>query len=277
MSDNNQLTRREVLLSTIGAGSATLGASGVATAASGDETRRQRGKSKKLTAEDVKEALSHAEVHPVGSNADVTARSAKLPDDLKVYYGEDKNAEVPSGKPYALESYEEFRQREVPVGFTSKDVRAAGLDSDTFYFKRDVGSVGIKEIGTELTFAFGTGVRFKASGLTEVSALLSVDVFIEIDGAGEVSIPISQFGVGYEVKDKGLCMDDLKFSHSVLRKLDIGVCVTAGLQDLSDGRYKIPIGFKASACADPCGGSWSCGYCQKVGVETKWTSPEIQI
>lgn len=144
--------------------------------------------------------------------------------------------------------------------------------------KRDVGSFTIKEFNIDLSFAFGVGIQFKSSGFNEVSASLSVDLYIDINGAGEVTIPISQFGIGYEVMDKGLCIDDIRFSHSVLRKLDIGVCVTAGLQDVGGGHYTIPLGLEVSACADPCGdGPWSCSYCQSVGAKTKWTSPEISL
>lgn len=269
MAEEQSKSRRKVLSSTVGVGSLLTGASGIAAGSSGDRTsgrnavnnnHRRKTVEKEFTEKEIEKALSEAEVSLPGSDGDVSTQSAKFPDDLKVYYGEDKNAEVPTGQPYKIESYEEYLNRDVPTGFnpTYGQVRAQGSGTEFLYHKEEFGTLNIA--GHSIDLAAGAGITLNASGLTTAEATISADVYI-----GGFSMALSSFSIGYGVTDEGLCIERFQFKHPYLRKIDVEACVTAGLTEASGDKFKVPLGFDVTLCVDPCPGSWNCAGCKGVG------------
>ncbi|OAQ54765.1 hypothetical protein HTG_04155 [Natrinema mahii] len=261
MSKEPDIERRKVLMSTGTLGSAVMAMSTGAAAESEDESDQDE-----LTEAEVKRALAEMEVRPTttptnGSSvrpATADSPSGDVMDDAEIYVGKHKNAETPAGKPYEIESYDEYLDREAPPGFPATYYQGSSLTTDTistaasvpsFYLKENIGSVSLA--GYTFNVGVGVGVKISTTGVGG-SAELSLDLYI-----GGVSIAISNFSVGYGVSGKQFCLSNIKASYSVL-DLDVDVCGTASYSG-SD----FSIGGSVSICADPCK-VISCEACKKV-------------
>ena len=246
---------RRKLLSAMGS---TAGVSAIA--AGGAAARDGEGD---LTEEELARALAEMEYvpvdddHPAAKKRSVDPDPSAMPDDVDVYTGRYKNAETPSGKPYEVQSFEEWRRQDAPTGFDADEIRKQG--SEFLYLKEtkqnvDVGGYTIDEIGV------GVGVQIVGSGLTNVEASLSVDLYLN-----QYSVAIASFSVGYG-PDRGLCVSPpLPTFLKVIPGLEIDVCLDAKL--LSEGDQLCPeVGLSLSACVNPCGDTIDCGYCKGIGT-----------
>lgn len=281
ISGKKDIPRRKILRATGSVGTAVIGVSGVAAG----QSNSNNGKKKGLTKEKVERALSNTEV-PVTdprSKSGVEIESSGVPDDVKIYIGKNQNAKPPHGRPFAIESYEEYLQREAPPGFekpnpqisplsldsaasgptllgTSDEVniQPADFGTDFFYLKEDVGSVTLE--GYTFNVGIGAGVKIEGTSALDLEATLSVDLYI--DG---VSFSLTSFTVGYGVTDKGLCLGPFNVNYSVLRGLDVELCGKAGLTEVSGDQLEVTFGPTLSLCVDPCPG-FTCAYCKEISA-----------
>lgn len=267
MSDKEDISRRK-LLTTSGA----LGSSLVAMPAVAAGRRRTRNRdhgSGNLSEEEIEKAFATLDAEPKAHSDSVTSQgsSPEMPDDLNIYVGEHKNAEVPGDKPYAAESYEEYFAREAPPGFepafdqsSSQNVEAAATLIDDLYLQKDIGSFTLE--GVEFTYGAGAGIKIHTNPSVGVSASLLADIYVRTRDQS-FSFALSSFTVGYEARENGFC-SDLSFKHTYLRKVGLEVCLTGFITN-NDGDDDLKLVFSPTirTCADPCPG-FSCSYCIPV-------------
>lgn len=216
-----------------------------------------------VTKEEVKQDLAETEMRatmsPPKHQSGVNSRSSVVPDNAKIYVGKYKNAEVPTGKPFAVESYEEYLARDAPPGFGPKYGQHSSITPEaisprelpSFYHKEELGSATL--FGYTLTTAVGAGVRIKSSGVG-LTAQISLDLYLN-----NFSVTLAGFSVGYGVSGKQACIRDLGIKRSFLR-LEADACLT-----LSFTGSRLSIGGSVTLCADGCPGSISCGICESLG------------
>lgn len=273
MSQKDSATRRKILAAMGGAGSTALGVPAVA--ADPTETSGDAGDgTAELTEEKLRRELAQSPM-AVGPNTGdpevVPTSSQRVRDftstnDVQVYVGQYKNAETPTGKPFAVESFEEYMNREAPPGFETPDGGSTvGTDAvvstdsgfDTYY-KEDIGSVELA--GYELSLGVGVGVKMVTSG-TSVYAELTFDLYIN-----NFSVSLFTQSVGVGVNKDGLCFDRLSIDYSYVPELSVDGCFEASVTK-SGGDYVVGVGVSIDACADPCSKFWDCELCHGVGGE----------
>lgn len=237
-------------MSTVTASGALLGTSGTVRARTSGSSNPDE-----LTETEVREALAEMGVRPTTKPSQgVTGLSSQdvRPDsDAEIYVGKHKNAETPTGKPFAVESYQEYLDREAPPGFTVDDLRNTPATTDpeadsqittmglpSFYLKEDFGSVCFG--GKCVDVGAGVGIQLKSTGINAY-ARLAFDIYV-----GGASFAISSFSVGYGVSGKGVCLSNIGIKYSVL-KLDLDVCL-----DLAFTGSRVSVGGSLKLCADPC-------------------------
>ena len=227
------IDRRKVLGAAAGAG-ATAGLPGVVAA-----------ENEELTEEEVRQALEEAEIIPARANPE--ARPSKvepgpedIPSDAKVFVGKYKNAEVPAGKPFEIQDYDEWLGQNSPTGFDGSGSGDVSTNiSDFLYFQEDIGSITVA--GYTFNVGIGAGVQITGSGVTSLEATLSIDIYI--DG---VSFSLVEFGVS-RGRD-GLCAS-VPIRYGPIPGLQADICVDVQLT-YNDGEVCILIGFSLSICVE---------------------------
>lgn len=244
---------RRKLLSAVGS---TAGVSALAAGGAAAEEDRE------LTEETLARALAEMEYvpvpddHPDASKRGVTPDPSAMVEGAEVYTGKYRNADTPSGKPYEIQSFDEWRRQDAPTGFDRDQIEKNG--SEFLYLKEvkedvDVGGYTIDQLGV------GVGVQIAGSGLTNVEASLSFDIYIN-----KYSVAITSFSIAYG-PEKGVCVSPpLPTFLKVIPGLEIDLCIDAKL--LSEGSQLCPeFGLSLSACVNPCGDTVDCGYCKGIG------------
>lgn len=248
MSDKKDINRRKVLTRAAGVSAAMIGGSAVASA----KTHEAGGK---LTEEELEAALDAATTRVRTSSSSVgglrpaatgtTALSAT--DGPDVFLGAEKNAEIPGGDPFAIETKEEFLQRDVPLHVANAAEPRAMMIPD-FYLKETLGEFSIA--GYEIEVAVGVGVKVTVS-VGEISVSLSVDIFLDIAGVGKFTVTPAgmSFGFSDEGGSAGWCLD-AGINPSNLPGLDIELCGNVQLQTDGD-TYSVEISAGlGEVCAD---------------------------
>lgn len=273
MSDKKGISRRKVIATTSALGSALAGTPAMAAGQSAGGRRDRRHGSRQAASEEaVGEMLESTKVGPQGYEGAAMAQ-AIADENLDVYIGEYKNAEVPGEKPYAVETLEEYLQREAPPGFepvfdqsTPGSVDGSALATfDTLYAKEEVGSTTMA--GHEITLALGAGLKLQNNWKLGVSVSVSLDVFLQIDDWSVTFSPYS-FAMGYERRGKALCIDLKEFKASYLRDVSLEMCPSFSFSpngDAIDITWGVPT---IRLCADPCPGI-QCSLCSSFTLATR--------
>lgn len=244
------------------------------------------GKQKGLTEDKVEKGLSETEVptSDPSSKPGADIESSEKPDDIKIYIGKNNNGKTPNGKPFAVESYEEYLERDAPPGFEQAinpvsdmaaestnfgpsqlpnndgtNVQPTSAGTDMLYVQEDIGSITLE--GHTFNVGIGLGIQIEGTTAASIEATLSVDLYI--DGA---SFSLTSFTVGYEVTDDGLCLGPFDVKYSVLRGLEVELCGSAGLTEVNGDQLEVTFGPSLSICADPCDGFATCAYCKEVSA-----------
>ncbi|WP_408958335.1 hypothetical protein [Natrinema sp. 74] len=249
-----------------------------------------------LTREEVEAALDDMEVRPetglTGGKSDAvesgtgrSAQQASVLDDVKIYVGKYRNSEPPAGKPFAIESYEEYLERDAPPGFdpyhgryasqqASAEITNSGTEAmatsasgamDFFYLKEDIGAVSLA--GYEFSVGVGLGVRIHGTTAASLEAELSVDVYI-----GGASFSLSSFTVGYGISDRGFCIGPVKIDYGQIPGLTVEICGEAGFTSVGGDELEVRFGPTLDVCVDPCP-VITCSYCQSQSVSTSVSFP----
>lgn len=216
--------------------------------------------------EEVRQSLTEMEA-VARNDSDIATRSTGQPADANLYIGEYKNAQTPLGKPFAIESYEEYLDRDAPPGFppsqfdgdvaTTDGVSTQGLPS--FYLKENIGSVSLA--GYTFNVGVGVGVQIRNDG-AGVGADLSFDLYI-----GGVSFAVLQYSVGYGVYGDKVCVENIAANYlSVDLKIDLCPTISFSGDELS-------IGGSLTVCADPCE-IFTCSFCEGLSISL---SEEVDI
>ncbi|NUB90450.1 hypothetical protein HT576_05300 [Haloterrigena sp. SYSU A121-1] len=260
MSRKDDTSRRKVLLTTGSMGSAVVGLSSIAAGDTGD-TSDTSNSSAEVTDEESKLNLDRSNVQLTSASPDNQPESSgqtpSFIDNPKIFIGQTKNAETPNGEPIAVESEEEYLDREAPPGFSPNDLQHSKFNT-TAVTPASLPSSYIKKTKSVSfsgkTFEVGVGIgaslktNFKSAG-----ANLKVDLYF-----GGFSVTVSEFGIGYNISDKGICLSRIKGSYSIVDiEADICLNVTFTGDTLS-------IGVKANLCADPCK-VIKCQACKGIG------------
>lgn len=261
MSDKD-ITRRKALSTTGGIGSALVGIPAAAAAQSGGDTDKQEAHREELTEEDVREALADIELKPsAGSAQGVDIAASEVPEDAEVYVGKYKNAETPTGKPFAIESYEEYLERDAPPGFEPARGQQVGTSdiSDFFYLQEDIGSVTIE--GYTLNVGIGAGVTIEGSFAGDLEATLSLDIYIN-----NASFALTSFTVGYGTSGDGICLGPFDLNYSYVPGLEVSLCGSVGFNDVNGGdQLEVSFSPGIDLCVDPCP-VITCSYCKGLSV-----------
>jgi hypothetical protein len=216
-----------------------------------------------ITKEELERSLAEMDLHlaspSTGTQSNTVDEPSELVDDAKIYVGENKNANTPTGKPYVVESFEEFKNREVPAGFSSADSpNSFGTSTDgvttsdlSTYVKRTtkLNFDGIPKFESGV----GLGIKFSSSGAGFL-ANITVDLYI-----GTITLTVSSFGIGVGVTDKGVCLKDWSTKYYGV-KITGGVCLNATLTN-----SELSVGLSADVCGDPCPTKgFNCPFCKGV-------------
>lgn len=249
--------KRRKLLSAIGATAGTSALAGTGVAAEDDD--------RELTEAELARALAEIEYvpvpksHPAASDLDNTPHPSAMKEGTEVYAGEYKNAETPDQKAYEIQSFEEWQRQRAPTGF-DRDRIDKDLGSEFFYLKEIEEDISLGPVTAD-KFGIGVGVQVQGSGMTNVEASLSMDIYVN-----RYSFAVSSFSIGYG-PEEGLCLSPpLPTFIKVIPGLEVEFCIDGKIID-KGSELCVDIGGSASICADPCGGNLSCGYCKGLGMK----------
>lgn len=230
MSDKNDINRRKVLSTAAGASAALVGGPAVAAA------KNQNGEAE-LTEEELEAALNAAttQVRTSSSSASGLHSGTELPalsntDGPDVFVGAESNAEIPGAKPFAIETNEEFLQRDVPLHVAN----ASGVQQvmiPDFYRQVEIGEFSVA--GYDVEVAVGAGLKWTYVPPKDVSISLSLDISLDIAGYGTFTITPAgmNFGISKNSGKETYCIDtginpsnlpgiDLEFCGNVKAKTD---------------------------------------------------------
>ncbi|ELZ98993.1 hypothetical protein C440_01515 [Haloferax mucosum ATCC BAA-1512] len=257
MSDDQDVSRRKLLLTAGGLGSTALVPS--VAAAESDDTH-------KPTKAEVQQALAEMDMQPTKQSAGARSAVGTLSsspsslEDADIYVGENKNARTPMGKPFAVETYEESLTREAPPGFpkhyfdddavTADSVSTASLPS--FYLRENFGELSFGEYSFKVGFGMGVDINASPKGF---EAEASVDLHV-----GGATVSLSSFGIGYGKEGSMFC-----FSPSTkwnMIDIDFDVCPVISFKG-----SEFKVGGRLKVCAAPPCGPLNCKYCQKVYLD----------
>lgn len=267
MVDRDNITRRKALTATGGIGGAVMGIPSVAAGESENTNKRTK---KEITEEEVERALAESEF-VVTTKEDgkteherpLTIQSSEIDDETEIYVGKHKNAEVPTGKPFAIESFEEYLERDAPPGFESTDEDSDSMTTASlpeipnFYFQEELGSISLA--GHSVDFGLGIGGQI-GTNFTSATAEFVFDLY-----AGPVSVTLFKQSIGLGVNKDGICFNKLSLDYGQIPGFTVKGCLDASFKR-TNGDYVIGGGASIDACADPCK-IISCEVCHGVGGE----------
>ncbi len=254
-----------MLLAASGLGSTMVGYPVAAAGDTGDSDETTT-EDDETTEEELKKSLEEMDLHLASQAAGVQSNAVDQPsnsaDDAKIYVGQNKNAKTATAKPYAIESFEEFKNREAPVGFSpdnsqgwsSPSTNVVSTSSDNKTYVKRTTTLNFDGI-PKFEFGVGLGVKFSFD-FKGVSASITVDLYL-----GAATITVSSFGIGVGVTDKGLCLKDWSTKYYGV-KMTGSICVSASLTESS-----LSIGLSPKVCANPCPTKgFNCPICKGVSL-----------
>ncbi|SDQ46535.1 hypothetical protein [Natronobacterium texcoconense] len=275
MSDKKKVSRRTALAATAGASSLVV-TSGFAAARSGSDKEE-------LTDEEIARKLKQSlaeSAHLVANPEqfeqftegkieprvdDETLREEILPhsttpDDVEIYSGKYRNAKPPSGKHFAVETREEWQQRDAPVALEGT---ARSQISDFFYLEEHIGSGTL--LGQTVSAGVGAGLLIEGGSGVTLDITLTADVFLEVEtsvGTASGTVSLVSFGVSLGPdEDAGYCVGPVGADVGQLPGLEVELC---GNIAVNDGLSSVELSASPEICADPCP-AVSCGVCTSVG------------
>lgn len=267
MSDRNKMNRRRLLAATAATSSALVGLP----AASGQEANRRSGAlpEEKPTKAEIEQALSEMEVRvdeeasgsPAGPTSVLNSSSTDTTNNPKIYVGKYKNAETPTGETYAIESREEYYNRNASPGFespqigTDSTVSTQSLNLPDTYATKD--ALDFTVLGEGVDIDVGLGVKLTSS-VNGFAASLTLDIHLNW-----VTLTVFSQSIGVGVDRNGLCFKPIKAGWSALPNFTVRPCVNFSLSR-SNGNFDFKVGGSIKACAHPCG-PLSCPICHSGG------------